>query len=380
MKQTIYLDYAAATPIDKKVLAAMEPYFGELFYNPSALYLAAKSVARDIATAREVVAKIIGAKPVEIIFTAGGTEANNLAIRGVMEAHPGANCVVSAIEHDSVLQPAAAYTSKLVKVLPSGIVDIDGLRGQINDKTVLVSIMYVNNEIGSIQPLSSVAELIKNIIKERKKAGNALPLYFHTDACQAGNYLNVLANKLGVDMMTLNGGKLYGPKQSGVLYVSSKVKMNPLVLGGGQERGLRSGTENVANIIGFSASLKLAQELKKEESLRLQQIQKHFISELETKIPNVRINGTGKHVIPNNVHITIAGQDNERLMMSLDEHGVLCAVGSACSASSDEPSHVLAAIGLSDEQARAALRFTMGRLTTKQDIDKTIAVLVKLIV
>lgn len=371
----IYLDYAAATPIDPVVLKAMQPYFSQQFYNPSALYLAAKSVYKDIGDARVSIAQVIGAKPSEVIFTAGGTEANNLAIHGVMQQFPGKNMLVSQIEHDSVLEPAKTYDHELISVNPDGIVDVQDLRRRINDETVLVSVMYANNEIGTVQPIREIARVIADVKSARAKKGNDLPIYLHTDAAQASNYLDMHVSKLGVDLMSVNGGKIYGPKQTGFLYIKTGTKLQPQVLGGGQERSLRSGTENVAGIIGLSKALQLVTERKKTEIERLSKLQQQFMTELQKAIPAAEINGSLKHRLPNNVHVTILGIDNERIMMELDERGIMCATGSACSASSDEPSHVLSAIGLSDEQAQSSLRFTMGAYTTKQDILATVAAL-----
>lgn len=380
MRKPVYLDYAAATPLDPSVLAAMQPYFTENFYNASAIYLAAKGVAGSVNAARAEIAKILGARPAEIIFTAGGTEANNLAIQGIMARHPEANICVSAIEHDSVLEPARQFDVREIAVQPSGVIDIEDLEKKIDSQTVLVSVLYANNEIGTIQPIVEVSRLIRQIRAERVKKGNSLPLYLHTDACQAGNYQHLLIDKLGVDLMTVNAGKVYGPKQCGALYVKSGIALRPLILGGGQEWGMRSGTENVANIVGFAAALKKAQAMREAEGRRLHALRQHFITELEHQVPQAVLTAGYKQILPNNVHITIPGQDNERLMMGLDEQGVQCAVGSACSASSDEPSHVLAAIGLSDTAARSSLRFTMGRGTTEKEIDYTVAALAKLIV
>lgn len=376
----IYLDHAATTPVDPVVLQAMQPYFAERFYNPSALYLAAKAVGRDIATARADVAGHLGVRPAEIVFAAGGSEANNLAIHGVMQRFPEANMVVSAIEHESVLKPAHQYTCQEASVDARGQVDVDKLIGLVDDQTVLVSVMYANNEIGTIQPLKDIAARLEVIRSQRKQAGYDLPLYFHTDACQAGAYLDLHVSRLGVDLMTINGSKIYGPKQVGALYVRAGVGLHPQVLGGGQERGLRSGTENVPGVIGLAHALGLVQERRRQETERLQGLQKQFMNLLEEKIPSVVVNGSRKHRLPNNVHITISGQDNERLIMALDEAGIMAAAGSACSASDDEPSHVLKAMGLNDQDAQASLRFTMGRSTTEADIQKTVEVLIKLIV
>lgn len=385
MKQ-IYLDYAAATPLLPEVMAAMQPYFSERFFNPSANYLAAQAVRQDIEAARRKVAEILGVKAPEIIFTAGGTEANNLAIQGVMRRYPEANSIVSAIEHDSVLKPAAAYGRKLLPVDEAGTVKIAELKWLIDEQTVLISVMYANNEIGTIQPLGEISRLIKEIRDQRLKTGNRLPLLLHTDACQAANYLN-LKLKGEADLMTINGGKIYGPKQTGLLYIRSGISLLPQNLGGGQEHGLRSGTENVPGIIGLAAALEIAQRDRVAESKRLKKIQENTITKLLAAVPGVIVNGSFQrlsakadpkqvrraalagHRLPNNLHISLPGQDNERLMMALDEAGIQVAAGSACSASSQEPSHVLQAIGLSDQLARASLRITMGRMTTEDDMD-----------
>jgi cysteine desulfurase len=364
----IYLDHAAATPLDSEVLAAMQPFFAEFFYNPSASYMAAQQVRVRLEQARADVAAELGSKANEIIFTAGGTESDNLAIAGVMHAYPGANVVVSAVEHDAVLEAAAQFDYSVAAVSEQGIVDIRDLETKINDKTVLVSVMYANNEVGTIQPLRQIHQLLETIRAARRQAGNDLPLYFHTDACQAANYLDLHVSRLGVDLMTLNGGKIYGPKQSGVLYVSSKISLQPIIRGGGQERNLRSGTENVAACVGFAAALKLAQTKRHEEGKRLTDLQAMAFKLVRENLPDVAINGSEKHRLPNNIHLTLPGQDNERLLVELDERGVLAAAGSACSASDEEPSHVLRAMGISDTDAQASLRLTTGRETTEQDI------------
>lgn len=378
MKQ-IYLDYAAATPLDPKVLAVMQPYLTERFYNPSATYLAARAVAQDVADARGQIAHWLGARPSEIVFTAGGTEANNLAINGVMQAFPKANIAVSAVEHEAVLKPAGQYDCRIAPVQPDGRIDLNKLSSLIDDQTVLVSVMYANNEIGTIQPLRDVAKVIEEKREQRAKSktGN-LPLYFHTDACQAAAYLDLHTARLGVDLMTINAGKIYGPKQSGALYVKTGTQLQPQVLGGGQERGLRSGTENVAGVVGFATALDLVQGRRQAETTRLKVLQQLFFDELADQLPQAFINGSRRHRLPNNVHITVPGQDNERLMMALDEAGIICATGSACSASEEDPSHVLAAIGLSQAEIQASLRLTMGRGTTAADVRRTVATLAAL--
>jgi len=367
----IYFDYAAATPVSEEVFAAMTPYFTDKFYNPSALYLAAKGVSDDINNARGRVAKVLGVRPSEIIFTAGGTEANNLAINGIMQSFGECEVLVSAIEHDSVMQPAMQYPHKVIAVDHRGLVDVADLASKINDKTVLVSVMYVNNEIGTLQPIKEISSVIKKVRKDRQASGVETPLYLHCDAAQAGNCLPLLVDALGVDLLTVNGGKIYGPKQSGVLYVRSGTTLRTQIQGGGQEFGKRSGTENAAFVVGFAQALQTAQSTRKTEYNRLAALRAQFIKQL-SNIKGVEITQTHKHIVPSNVHFRVNGQDNERLMMALDEKGIMCAVGSACSASSDEPSHVLKAIGLSDQQARSSLRFTMGRHTTSQQITQAI--------
>jgi len=364
--------------MDERVLRAMQPYFLKSFYNPSATYLRAKAVSKDLLSARAKVAHWLGARPTEIIFTAGGTEANNLAIQGIMQTYPGANVVMSAVEHESVLAPAERYTHKIVEVDNQGSVKLDDLNSKIDDKTVLVSLMYANNEVGTVQPLRDVAQLVKEIRDARRKSGNSLPLYVHTDACQAANYLDLHAARLGVDLMTLNGGKIYGPKQSGVLYIRSGIELKPQILGGGQERNMRSGTENVAAAIGFAAALDLAQDMRHDEATRLSELQQYFFDHLAAEIPQVIINGSRKKRLPNNMHITLPGIDNERLLVELDEQGILAAAGSACSASDEEPSHVLRAMGISDDDARSSVRLTMGRDTDSAALDTVVAVLKQL--
>ena len=376
MKLT-YLDHAAATPLDDDVLAAMQPYFTDQFYNPSATYAAGRSVRAAVDAARSTVAHHLGVRPVTVTFTAGGTEANNVAIHGIMQHFPGKNCVVSAIEHDAVLKPAAQYDCRIAGVSADGTVDLAELDRLIDADTVLVSVMYANNELGTVQPLRQIARLIES--KRKERLGAETPLYFHTDACQAANYLDLHVDRLGVDAMTLNGGKIYGPKQAGVLYLAPHVRAFPRILGGGQERGLRSGTENVAGVVGFAAALHKAQGMRQAESSRLQQLQRQCIQLLEQRIPQAQLNGARKHRLPNNVHITIPGTDNERIMMLLDERGIMVAQGSACSASSDLPSHVLKAVGMSDADARASLRITMGRSTTESDIRCVVTVLSEVI-
>lgn len=354
----------------------MQPYFSESFYNPSANYSAANEVRRALEDARAKIAHWLGARSSELIFTAGGSEANNLAVHGIMRQFPEANIVVSSIEHDSVLEAAKRYDCRQVAVQSDGRIDLEDLVRKIDDSTVLVSIAYANSEIGTVQ---SIRQIAKIIAQKRQQNGRKLPLYFHSDACQAANYLDLHVSRLGVDLMTLNGGKIYGPKQSGALYVKAGIKLQPLVDGGGQERGFRAGTENVAGAIGLAAALDIAQSDRHEEAARLQALQKDFVQKVLSGIPGVTVNGSLKWRLRNNIHLTFAGQDNERLLIQLDQAGIQAAAGSACSASDETPSHVLMAIGLDNAQSRASLRFTMGRPTTTAMIDKTIHTLSSLL-
>lgn len=368
----IYLDYAAATPISPEVLEAMAPFFTDRFYNPSALYLRAQSVNKELAEARASVASQLGCKPSEVIFLAGGTESDNLAVNGVMQSFKGKNIVISAIEHEAVIAPASNYDVRVASVNEFGVVDVEDLTRKIDDNTVMVSVMYANNEVGSIQPIREISKLLSKIKESRQTDDSeGLPLYFHTDACQATNYLPTLVNSLGVDMMTLNGGKIYGPKQSGVLYVKTGTKLNPQILGGGQERGLRSGTENIAGVIGFAKALEEAYSIRDQEVARLEILRDELISELKQISDRVIINGA-KNRLANNIHFTLTGYDNERLMMELDERGIMVATGSACSASSEEPSHVLKAMGISDEDSRSSIRLTLGRQSSKEHVSEFI--------
>ncbi len=362
-----YFDYAAATPMLPEAVKAMQPYYADNFYNPSALYLGARANRQILESSRHSVAQGLGARPTEIIFTAGGTEANNIALHGIMQAYPGSHLVTTAIEHDAVLEPAKQYNHSIVGVTEKGIVNLSELQKTITDATVLVSVMYVNNEVGAIQPIKEIAEYIAEVKKARRLSGNELPILLHTDACQATNYLDMHVARLGVDMMTVNAGKIYGPKQSGALFVRTGIVLQPLIWGGGQEWNIRSGTENLANIVGFAYAFEKVRSQAHTEAKRLSSIRDTVIKQLETSLPQVIINGPkGNRRLANNIHLTVPGCDNERLLMELDECGFQVATGSACSASNDEPSHVLRAMGIADTDAQSSIRITMGRYTTQE--------------
>jgi cysteine desulfurase len=374
----IYLDYAAATPVSKSVLNAMLPYFTDQFYNPSSLYLASAKLKLVKDDLKSKIASTIGAKPSEIIFTAGGSEANNLAIRGLMDRHHNSKVIVSSIEHKSILEPAKLYKHKIIKVDDKGRIEVNNLKNLIDDQTVLISIILASNEIGVIQPLARVRMLIDNILNQRRSSGNSLPLYLHTDASQAGNYLSLSVSRMGVDMMTINGGKIYGPKQSGALYVRTGIKLNPLILGGGQEGGIRAGTESLANMAGFCTALMEAQAKKDYQYKKAKKLNVQLIN-LLTKDLRFKLNGDFKHRLPNNISLTIPGVDGERLVMELDNIGFMVATGSACNASDDEPSYVLQAIGLSRDHSASSLRITFGRDTTQDNIEDFAKALIHLL-
>lgn len=374
-KSPTYLDYAAATPLDRQVLAVMSGYLKRDFYNPSATYLAARHSRQVLEAARAAIAQILGARPSEIIFTAGATEANNLAIAGVMNQYPGGEVLLSAIEHKSVVAPTRAFRHRLIPVNHHGLVEPANLSRLINNQTVLVSVGLVNNELGTVQPLREVAA----VIKQARQSRPTKPLFLHTDAAQAPNFFDLKVSRLGVDLLTLNAGKVYGPKQAGLLYKTANLNLRPLIVGGGQEGGWRAGTENVAAALGLAKALAIAETRRPNEVERLQKLRQQFIAGLRQAMPSVIVNGGLKYAAPHIISATFPGHDNERLMMELDECGIQVAVGSACSAADVEPSAVLRAIGLSDALARATLRISLGRGTTAAQLNRLVKILQQLV-
>ncbi len=366
----IYLDYAAATPVDQRVRDVMQPFFTEVFYNPSGLYQGAREARTGLENARARVAKTLGTRPSEIIFTAGATESVNLAIKGVAQQFPEHEILISSVEHDCVRKAAESSKHQEVPVDEAGVVRVPELSAMISDQTVLISIMYVNNEVGSIQPIREIATMVETVRKDRAKRGVTTPIWLHTDAAQAPNYLDVHISRLGVDMMTLNGGKMYGPKQSGILYMRAGIEIKPQIDGGGQEFGYRSGTENIAFAVGFAEALERAQRKHSAEKKKVSELRDKLAKELIDI--GAELNGHKKHRIANNVHVTFPGIDNERVLFALDDAGVSIAAGSACSASSDTSSHVLLAMGKTDEEARSSLRITLGKHTTDTEISEFI--------
>ena len=365
----IYLDHAAATPVNDKVLQAMMPYFTEEFFNPSAAYLPAKRVAADYAAAKATIAHAIGAKAADLVITAGATEANNLAFTSLRasesgEKQPSSPRVLYLVtEHDSIRRVAEQYGGQAIKVLKNGLVDLADLKTKITDETELISIALVNNELGTIQPLSEVSAIIRAVKLDRMKRGIKRQLLLHSDASQALNLLDISVARLGVDLLTLNAAKVYGPKGAGALYVSHDAKLRPLVAGGGQEQGLRSGTENVPGVVGFGKAVELAKKHLKSNRQKYAQWRKILLAELQGyELINK------KHALDNFLVICYDGLDAERLVFLLEEQEVYVATGAACAASKGVRSHVLAAIGLSDAQIAGSLRLTLGETNDEAQI------------
>ena len=354
----IYLDFAAATPVCDKALSAMKPYFTEEFFNPSSPYLPAKKVAADYEAAKSTIAHCIGAKGSDIVITAGATEANNLAFTSIGDGQ----VLYLKTEHDSIRKVAERYGGTAISVLPSGVVDLEDLKSKITDETELISISLVNNELGTIQPLTEVAQILREVKLDRMKRGVKRRLLLHSDASQALNLLDVNVARLGVDLLTLNSAKVYGPKGVGALYVSHEAKLQPLVAGGGQEQGLRSGTENVPGVIGFAVALCEAKKHIKSNRAKYRELKRILLDELQGyELINK------KHVLDNFVVLCYNGLDAERLIFLLEERGIYVATGAACAASKGVRSHVLAAIGLPETKIAGSLRLSLGEQNnTKQ--------------
>ena len=369
----IYLDYAAATPIDPKVLDAMTPYLTDQFFNPSANYMAAVNVRADFENARHKIASIIGAKPAEIIFTAGATESINIAFN-FPRSNKRQKILISNIEHPAVLAAAtreALFTKvQLIDVDKFGRINLDDLRAKIDDDVTMISIGYASNELGTIQSIKKISEIINEARIDREKRGVKNKLLFHSDASQATGFLDINIARLGVDLMTLNAAKCYGPKQVGLLYVRAGINLNPVIVGGGQEMGLRSGTENTAGVIGFARAFQIAEKKRKTESLRVAKLRDDLQKFLEAEFPDIQINGDQKHRLPNILNFSLPNLDGERAVFALDQRGVCVAAGSACAANKGTRSHVLTAIGLSNNLADGSLRISMGRKTTSEEIEK----------
>jgi cysteine desulfurase len=371
-EEVIYLDHAAATPLDRRVFVAMEPYFSEAFYNPSSPYAPALQVRRDYESAKATIARAIGAKGDELVITAGATESINLAFTAV-----NGHVVSSTIEHHAVLAAARLHDHTLVAVDERGIVDAALIAKAIRPDTQLVSIALANNELGTIQPLREIAGVIKRERERRLSIGDTTPIYLHSDASQGAGQVDIHVSRLGVDLLTLNAGKVYGPKQVGLLWTASHVRLAPLIVGGGQERGLRSGTENVAGTVGFAKAMELAEAHRTYESKRLAELRDQLQARLSDVFPDAVISGSQKRRLAGHLHISFPRLDAERLVFALEMRGVLVATGSACAANKGTRSHVLTAIGLSPEVADGSLRLTLGHLSTPENTTRAAEILIE---
>ena len=371
----IYLDYAATTPTHPEVLKAMLPYFTDIFGNPSSIYYCGQEAKGAVEEARAKVAECLGAQVEEIIFTSGGTEADNFALKGVALANEskGNHIITSAIDHHAVTDTCKFLEKRGFQVtyLPvdgHGLVSPDEVRKAITSKTILVSIMHANNEIGTIQPIAEIAKIAR-------EAG----VYFHTDAVQTVGHLPINLSKLDVDLLSMSAHKLYGPKGIGALYVKKGTKLVPFMHGGGQERGKRASTENTPGIIGLSRALELAQLEITEEATRITGLRDKLIKGLLERMDHVLLNGHPTMRLPNNVNVSIDFVEGESMCLNLDLEGICASTGSACSSSSLEPSYVLLALGLSHERAHGSLRFSLGKWTTEDDIDRVLEILPRIV-
>lgn len=366
----LYLDYAATTPVHAEVVQAMAPHWSEHFGNPSSIYSYGQEARGTIEDAREKVAGLISASPDEIVFTSGGTEADNFAIKGVaFAAKKGNHIIVSAVEHHAVHETCSflerhGFEVTYLPVDGYGLVDTDDLTKAITKETILVSVMHANNEVGTMQPIAALAAIAR-------EAG----VYFHTDAVQTVGHVPTDVGELGVDLLSISAHKLYGPKGVGALYVKKGTRLVPFMHGGGQERNRRGGTENVPGIAGFGKAAEIAAKEAPEEAERLTVFRRRLIEGILGTIEDSRLNGHPEQRLPNNVNISIDYVEGESMLLNLDLEGICASTGSACSSASLEASHVLLAMGLAHEQAHASLRFTMGKWTETEHVDRVLEVL-----
>jgi cysteine desulfurase len=368
----IYLDYNATTPVDKRVIDAMLPYLEEYWGNPSSIYQFAKHAERAKEEAREELADLLSAKPEEIIFTSSATEANNFAIKGVAFANKerGNHIITSAIEHKAVLE-VCKYLQRLdfeVTYIPVdryGVVDVEELKSMIRPgKTILITIMHANNEVGTIQPIEEITKLAKEY-----------GIYFHTDAAQTVGKIPTDVEKLGVDLLSISAHKFYGPKGVGALYIKKGTKIDALLHGGGHERGMRSSTENVAGIVGLGKAAEIAKEEMDEDQKKIKVLRDRLERLIVECIDDVLVNGHPKRRLFNTINICVRGVEGESMLLNLDLEGICASTGSACTSGSLEPSHVLLAMGIPYELAQSSVRFSLGKYNTEEEIDKTARIL-----
>lgn len=366
----IYLDYAATTPTHPEVVKAMLPYFSDTFGNPSSIYHLGQESRDAIEKSRNTVASLIAARSDEIVFTGSGTEADNSALKGVALANrdKGNHIIISTIEHHAVLESCSflekqGFPVTYLQVDKYGLVDPDDVKKAITDKTILISVMHANNEIGTIEPIAEIGKIAR-------EAG----VYFHTDAVQTTGHIPIDVNKLNVDMLSISAHKFYGPKGVGALYVRKGTKMTSFMHGGHQEKGRRASTENVPGIVGLGKAAEIAQQQKDTEATRITALRDRLVEGISSKIEDTYLNGHPVKRLPNNVNIIADYVEGEAMLLLLDQKGVCVSTGSACSSSDLGPSHVLVALGLSPYQAHGSLRFTLGKWTTEEDIDYVLEV------
>ncbi|HJN85206.1 MAG TPA: aminotransferase class V-fold PLP-dependent enzyme [Patescibacteria group bacterium] len=372
----VYLDHAAATPTDEVVVEVVSKAMLDLKGNAGSFHSEGKRAKDHLDKARDEIAEFLGARPDEILFTGSGTESDNLAILGYARAHAkhGKHIVTTAIEHHAVLETMQhlekneGFELTIVPVEKNGIVDAKKVLDAIREDTTIVSVMLVNNEIGTVQPVAEIG----NAIEKMKKDGKAQHVALHTDAMQATAYLDLDVRKLHVDLLSINGSKVYGPKGVGALFVKRGTKLQPLTFGGAQERGIRPGTENVAAIVGFAKALELVQDRREADTSHLLPLREKLIEGILNTIPKTRLNGDREQRVPNNVNISIMDLEGEALLLYLDAKGIYASTGSACTSASLDPSHVIIALGMPFEVAHGSMRFTLGRNTAEADIDYVI--------
>ena len=358
----IYLDNAASTKIHDDVLDSMIPYLKEQYGNPSSIHRYGRLTRKAIEKARKQIAFLINADPSEILITSGGTESNNTALNGIAMKKPSSHIITSSIEHDAILEPCKKLSKNgfdvdYVSVDNFGMVDPANIENKITEKTSIVSIMFGNNEVGTIQPISKIAKIC-----------NSHNVVFHTDAVQAIGKIPIDVKELGVDLLSISSHKLYGPKGIGALYIKNGIDIDPVILGGGQEDGLRSGTENVANIVGFGKACEIAKERFVENTSHMNKLRTSLIEKIHNEIPKVTLNGHPQSRLPNNVHFTFLGINGEDLIIKLDEYGIAASTGSACSVNTQKASHVLESMGFSLEQITGSLRLTVGIFNDEKEI------------
>ena len=369
----IYLDNAASTPVHEKVIQEMIPYFKEQYGNPSSIHRHGRLANIAIQNARKRIASLINAESGEILITSGGTESNNTALYGISHHNKGKHIITSSIEHDAILEPCKRLEEEGFQVtyLPVdkyGIVNPNDVEKEISSDTCLVSIMFANNEVGTIQPIADIGK----ITKERK-------IVFHTDAIQAVGKTPINVKELGIDLLSISSHKINGPKGVGALYIKKGIKIDPLILGGGQENGLRSGTENVASIVGFGMACQLANDGIIQNQEHFRKLGMKLITDVLKEIPHTKLNGHPEKRIPNNIHFTFLGVNGEDLIIKLDENKIAASTGSACSVKIQKASHVLRAMGFTHEQITGSLRLTIGINNTEEEINETVQVLKKVV-